>query len=110
MILNIADSINAILQCFMFILVPNYCIIPQYRKKRKEIIFSIFILWIIIQITTIIMGNSSLSAIFLHMILLITVSIVFNEDSLGAIIAFNIVQLCIILNLIICSNSFFWIC
>ena len=107
MILNIADSINAILQCFMFILVPNYCIIPQYRKKRKEIIFSIFILWIIIQITTIIMGNSSLSAIFLHMILLITVSIVFNEDSLGAIIAFNIVQLCIILNLIICSNSFF---
>ena len=107
MILNIADSINSILQCFMFVLVPNYCIIPQYRKKRKEIIFSIFILWIIIQITTIIMGNSSLSAIFLHMVLLITISIVFNEDSLGAIIAFNIVQLCIILNLVICSNSFF---
>lgn len=107
MILNIADSINSILQCFMFMLVPNYCIIPQYRKKRKEIIFSIFILWIIIQITTIIMGNSSLSAIFLHMVLLITISIVFNEDSLGAIIAFNIVQLCIILNLVICSNSFF---
>ncbi|WP_195987924.1 ATP-binding protein [Clostridium sp. D53t1_180928_C8] len=91
----------------MFILVPNYCIIPRYRKSKKEIIRSIFILWIIIQITTNIMGNSSLGAIFLHAILLITVSIIFNEDSLGAIIAFNIVQVCIISNLIICSNSFF---
>ena len=107
MILNIADSINSILQCLMFVLVPNYCIMPQYRKSKKEIILSIFILWMIIQITTIIMGNSSLAAIFLHMILLITVSMLFNKDSLGAIIVFNIVQLCIILNFIICSNSFF---
>ena len=99
MILNIADSINSILQCFMFVLVPNYCIISQYRKSKKEIIIYIFILWIIIQITTIIMGNSSLGAIFLHIILFITVSIIFNKDSLGAIIAFNIVQICIILNL-----------
>lgn len=106
MILNIADSINSILQCFMFVLVPNYCIISQYRKSKKEIIIYIFILWIIIQITTIIMGNSSLGAIFLHIILFITVSIIFNKDSLGAIIAFNMVQICIILNLIICSNSF----
>lgn len=83
----------------MFVLVPNYCIISQYRKSKKEIIIYIFILWIIIQITTIIMVNSSLGAIFLHIRLFITVSIIFNKDSLGAIIAFNIVQICIILNL-----------
>ena len=105
--LIIADIINTILQSFIFVFIPNYCIKPIYRKGKKEIIIYTFILCIIIQTTTIIMGNSSLGAIFLHMVLLILGSIIFKKDSVGAIIAFNIIQLCIVLNVIICTINFF---
>ncbi len=53
------------------------------------------------------MGNSSLGAIFLHVILLIFGSIMFRKDSVAAIIAFNIIQLCIVLNVILCTTIFF---
>lgn len=107
MTLIIADIINTILQSFTFIFIPNYCINPIYKKCKREIILYTFILYTIIQTTTIIMGNSSLGAIFLHMVLLILGSIMFKKDSVGAIIAFNIIQLCVVLNVILCTTIFF---
>ena len=107
MTLIIADIINTILQSFIFVFVPNYCINPIYRKNKKEVILYTFILYTIIQSTTIIMGNSSLGAILLHMLLLILGAIIFKKDSVGAIIAFNIIQLCIVLTAIICTTIFF---
>lgn len=81
MTLIIADIINTILQSFIFVFVPNYCINPIYRKNKKEVILYTFILYTIIQSTTIIMGNSSLGAILLHMLLLILGAIIFKKDS-----------------------------
>lgn len=107
MTLIIADIINTILQSFIFVFIPNYCIKSIYRKGKKDVILYTFILCTIIQTTTIIMGNSSLGAIFVHMVLLILGSIMFKKDSVGAIIAFNIIQLCIVLNVIICTTIFF---
>ena len=107
MILTVADSINIILQSLMFVVVPNYCIKPIYRKNKRDIILYIFILLLIIQIITMVMGNSSLGAIFLHMVLLVVCSTIFKKDSVSAITAFNIIQLCIVSNVIICTTIFF---
>ncbi|MDU4980438.1 MAG: ATP-binding protein [Clostridium celatum] len=41
------------------------------------------------------------------MLLLILGAIIFKKDSVGAIIAFNIIQLCIVLTAIICTTIFF---
>ena len=68
MIINLADTINSVLQSIMFVYVSNYC------SKTKRSILSmatwIVILWGIIQGITLIVGNSSLGSIFIHLIIL----------------------------------------
>lgn len=107
MIVKIADSINTILQSIMIICTINYCTYNKYKKNKIQELVYIGILFITMQITTKIMGNSSLSVILLHGILLIYGMIVFKKDSLGATIGFSIIYLFININLIICSNIFY---
>ena len=82
MIINISDSFNSMLQSIMFIYVSNYC------SKTKRSILSMatwaVILWGVIQGITLIVGNSSLGSIFIHLIILISGAIIFKEEPLDA--------------------------
>lgn len=93
MIISTVDSINSIFQSIMFIYVSNY-----YSKKKKStlvMIAWIIILWSIIQGTRMICKNSSLETILIHLIILIVITLIFREDSLGSMIRFSIVYLLI---------------
>lgn len=104
MIINIADSINTLLQCIMIIYIINYCTGYKYKKSKLEVYGYIFLLYIIGQVLTKILGNSSLGIIISHGALLLYGAIIFRKDSLGATIGFSIIYLFININLIICSN------
>ena len=104
MIVNIADSINTLLQCIMIIYIINYCSEYKYKKSKFEVYGYIFLLYIIGQVLTQILGNSSLGVIISHGALLLYGAIIFRKDSLGATIAFSIIYLFININLIVCSN------
>ena len=104
MIINLADTINSVLQSIMFVYVSNYC------SKTKRSILSmatwIVILWGIIQGITLIVGNSSLGSIFIHLIILISGAIIFKEEPLDAMIGFSIVYLLIGIVMILSSNIY----
>ena len=104
MIINISDSFNSMLQSIMFIYVSNYC------SKTKRSILSMatwaVILWGVIQGITLIVGNSSLGAIFIHLIILISGAIIFKEEPLDAMIGFSIVYLLIGIVMILSSNIY----
>ena len=104
MIINISDSFNSMLQSIMFIYVSNYC------SKTKRSILSmatwIVILWGVIQGITLIVGNSSLGSIFIHLIILISGAIIFKEEPLDAMIGFSIVYLLIGIVMILSSNIY----
>lgn len=107
MIINIADSINTILQCIMIICTINYCTDEKFKKNKIQELIYIVTLFIIVQIVTKITGNSSLGVIVIHGILLVYGAVVFKKDPLGATIGFSIIYLFININLIICSNIFY---
>ena len=104
MIINLADSINTLLQCIMIIYIINYCTEYKYKKSKLKVCGYIFLLYIIGQVLTEILGNSSLGVIISHGALLLYGAIIFRKDSLGATIGFSIIYLFINLNLIVCSN------
>lgn len=104
MIINIADSINSMLQSIMFIYVSNYC--SKDKKSRLTMIVWTVILWSIIEATTIIFGNSSLDAILIHLIILISGAVIFKKDPLGAMIGFSMVYLAIAIVILICSGIY----
>lgn len=104
MIISTADSVNSILQSIMFIYVSNYC--SKSKKNILGMIAWMVILWGIIQGTTIIVGNSSLGLIFIHLIILISGALIFKEDSLGAMIGFSIVYLAIATVMLLCSSIY----
>ena len=104
MIINISDSFNSMLQSIMFIYVSNYC------SKTKRSILSMatwaVILWGVIQGITLIVGNSSLGSIFIHLIILISGAIIFKEEPLDAMIGFSIVYLLMGIVMILSSNIY----
>ena len=67
MIINISDSFNSMLQSIMFIYVSNYC--SKTKRSILSIVTWIVILWGVIQGITLIVGNSSLGTIFIHLII-----------------------------------------
>ena len=91
MIINLADTINSVLQSIMFVYVSNYC--SKTKRSTLSMATWIVILWGVIQGITLIVGNSSLGAIFIHLIILISGAIIFKEEPLDAIIGFSIVYL-----------------
>lgn len=104
MIISTADSVNSILQSIMFIYVSNYC--SKSKKNILGMIAWVAILWGVIQGTTIIVGNSSLGLIFIHLIILISGALIFKEDSLGAMIGFSIVYLAVATVMLLCSSIY----
>lgn len=104
MIISTADSVNSILQSIMFIYVSNYC--SKNKKSILSMIAWMVILWGVIEGTTIIVGNSSLGSIFIHLIILISGAVIFKEDSLGAMIGFSIVYLAVATVMLLCSSIY----
>ncbi|WP_347707739.1 ATP-binding protein [Clostridium sp. 1001271B_151109_B4] len=106
MIINIADSISSLLQSIALIYISNYCTKKIYQKNSKDLIAMVVILWAMIEITTGLVGNSSLGTIFIHFVMLTSIIIIFKNDPLGSMIGFGIVYISIAINLIICSNIY----
>lgn len=104
MINFIADIINSILQAVMFVLIPAYCTEYRYKNSKKKNMFYIFLLWVLIQLTTVLMGNSSLGAIIMHLELLLFGLIIFKKDLLGALTASSIIYAFIGISLLVSSN------
>ena len=104
MIINISDSINSILQSIMFIYVSNYC--SKTKRSIISMVTWIVILWGVIQGITLIVGNSSLGSIFIHLIILISGAIIFKEDPLDAMIGFSIVYFAVGIIMMVTSNIY----
>ena len=104
MIINLADTINSVLQSIMFVYVSNYC--SKTKRSTLSMATWIVILWGVIQGITLIVGNSSLGAIFIHLIILISGAIIFKEEPLDAMIGFSIVYLLIGIVMILSSNIY----
>ena len=104
MIINFADTINSVLQSIMFVYVSNYC--SKTKRSILSMVTWIVILWGVIQGITLIVGNSSLGSIFIHLIILISGAIIFKEDPLDAMIGFSIVYLLMGIVMILSSNIY----
>ena len=104
MIINISDSINSILQSIMFIYVSNYC--SKTKRSILSMVTWIVILWGVIQGITLIVGNSSLGSIFIHLIILISGAIIFKEEPLDAMIGFSIVYFAVGIIMMVTSNIY----
>ena len=102
--ISLVDVVNTILQSLILILIPNFCI--NYRNSKIKLLFLIVVFWLIVTITTFLVGNSSLGVIISHGILLLTGIFAFRKDSLGATIVISIMYFCIIVNTLIMSNLF----
>ena len=104
MIINISDSFNSMLQSIMFIYVSNYC--SKTKRSIISMVTWIVILWGVIQGITLIVGNSSLGSIFIHLIILISGAIIFKEDPLDAMIGFSIVYFAVGIIMMVTSNIY----
>ena len=104
MIINISDSFNSMLQSIMFIYVSNYC--SKTKRSILSMVTWIVILWGVIQGITLIVGNSSLGTIFIHLIILISGAIIFKEDPLDAMIGFSIVYFAVGIIMMVTSNIY----
>ena len=106
MSIQIVDTINSILQGFLFVLCINYCVQDKYKKSKGSVVLLSLLVWISIQISFIIIGNSSLNVIITHLILLIIVLVFYGKSLLRAYIVFCIIYLSIGLNAIVMSSIF----
>lgn len=77
--IQIVDTINSILQGFLFVLCINYCVQDKYKKSKGSVVLLSLLVWISIQISFIIIGNSSLNVIITHLILLIIVLVFYGK-------------------------------
>lgn len=109
MIINIADKINSILQCTMFILTINYCIEREYKKNNRELITYIVIMWIAVSISYKLVGNSSLNVLITHIISIGVPCLLFKKNLLGVVVAHTIIYFAITINLMIGTNILFGI-
>ena len=106
-IIRLADVINTILQSLVLVLIPNFC--TKYRDKNSKLKLGLLIanFWLIITLTTYLVGSSSIGIIFTHLVLILMGIIVFKKDSLGATISISIVYLFIILIHLLCLIYFY---
>ena len=107
-IIRLADVINTILHSLVLVLIPNFC--TKYRDKNSKLKLGLLIanFWLIITLTTYLVGSSSIGIIFTHLVLILMGIIVFKNDSLGATISISIVYLFININTLIMSNLFLY--
>lgn len=107
MIVNVADMINSIIQCTMFILTINYCLEEEYKKNNKELIAYIIISWIAVTISYKLVGNSSLNVLFTHIISFGIPCLLFKKDILGIVVSHTVIYFAITINLMIGTNILF---
>lgn len=90
------DVINTIFQSMMFIVGINYCVDNKYKKNKMQILIITLIMSLIGILGTKIMGNSSLSIILNHILMLLfLVCIIYRQDKLNSTIALSIIYLII---------------
>ncbi len=107
---ELIDTINSILQSFIFVLVTNYCVTEEYKKNKSHLILLIISIWIIISLLTYFLGNSSLSVIIIHVTqLLFLMLFVYKNDKLGATIGFTIAYLILGITVIVSFITFIFI-
>ncbi|MCF0147039.1 MAG: sensor histidine kinase [Clostridium sp.] len=107
---GIIDTINSILQSFLFVFVINYCVNEEHKKNKSHLVILVILLWIIITSLTYFLGNSSLSIIIIHIAqLLFLMLFAYKNDKLGATIGFTIVYLIFGITMIISFIVFVFI-
>lgn len=104
MIVNVADLINSILQCIMFVVTINYCLEKEYKKTTIQLIIYIIISWIAAMISYKLIENSSLNFFITHIISLGVLCLLFKKDYLGLFVSHTVIYFAIIINLIMGSN------
>lgn len=104
--IQIVDTINSILQGFLFIVCINYCVEDKYKKSKGSVVLLSLSVWISLQISFIVIGNSSLNVIITHLVILMIVIIFYRKSLLRAYIVFCVIYLSIGLNAIVMSSIF----
>lgn len=104
---GLIDTINSIIQSIMFVVAANYCVSEKHKKSKNHLILLIISLWIMMTLTTYLLGNSSLSIIIIHITeLIFFVIFAYKNDKLGATIGFTIVYLIIGITVIVSFFTF----
>lgn len=106
---GLIDTINSIIQSIMFVVAANYCVREDNKKNKAKIIILIISLWLIITLTTSLLGNSSLAIIIIHIEQLFFMFLAYNKDKVGSIIGFSIVYLIIGINVIMSFSLFMFL-
>lgn len=107
---GLIDTINSIIQSIMFVVTANYCVSKEHKRNWIQIIALVISLWLIITLTTSLLGNSSLSLIIIHIEELLLFMILFyKKDKLGATIGFSIVYLIIGITVIVSFSMFMFL-
>ena len=78
--IQIVDTINSILQGFLFIVCINYCVEDKYKKSKGSVVLLSLSVWISLQISFIVIGNSSLKVIITDLVILIIVIIFYRKS------------------------------
>ncbi|MDM0471734.1 ATP-binding protein [Clostridium perfringens] len=99
----LADTINSFLQSLLFISTINLFSKDEFKKPKSKMFLYIFLLWAMISLSTLILGNSSFSTLILHLIILIFGGIIYKNDLLAASIGFSLVYAFIFITLLISS-------
>ena len=100
-VINVLDVINTITQALTMVLITNYCLDDENKISKLKEIFLTAILSLITIIITHFFGNSCLGSIINHLVLILSIVVLFKKDSLGVIISFSIVYILIALNVMI---------
>lgn len=100
------DIISSLIQTIMIFSVANYCLDNDHKKSKSQLVILIILSTLIITVVTDLMGNYSLSAIILHIIMISIIIISYKGDKLGGIIAFSITYSIIAITGIMSLNLF----
>lgn len=104
---GLIDIINSIIQSIMFVVTANYCVRKDCRKNKFQMIALVIALCLIVILTTYLLGNSSLSIITIHIVILLFFMLfAYRNDKLGSTIGFSIVYLIIGINVILSFITF----
>lgn len=97
------DIINSFIQSIVFVIAVNYCVNKKYKKDKLKISICIVLYFLMITVNTFLLGNSSLSIIFIHIQeILFFLIVYYKSNKLDAIIGFSIIYLLIGITSIIC--------
>lgn len=104
------DTINNVIQSIIFVAAANYCVSEENKKNRVQTIALVISLWLVITLTTSLLGNSSLSILIIHIEgLLLFMILFYKKDTLGATVGFSIAYLIIGIAVIVFFSIFIFL-